>query len=107
MSQLVKPHGSETLNILLLEGAERESALAAAEFSRRPLSELAGSRVLVVTLVAFGSYNLYRLAVASLAGMPSALWQHTASAQVTMRRRERSRRRKVMGCSRSVSPTWP
>lgn len=31
MSQLVKPHGSETLNILLLEGAERESALAAAE----------------------------------------------------------------------------
>ena len=31
MSQLVKPHGSETLNILLLEGAERENALAAAE----------------------------------------------------------------------------
>ncbi len=30
MSQLVKPHGSETLNIRLLEGAERESALAAA-----------------------------------------------------------------------------
>lgn len=59
------------------------SALAAAEFSRRPLSELAGSRVLVVTLVAFGSYNLYRLVVASLTGMPSELWQHTASAQVT------------------------
>lgn len=30
MSQLVKPHGSETLNILLLEGAEREKALAGA-----------------------------------------------------------------------------
>ena len=30
MSQLVKPHGSDTLNILLLEGAEREQALAAA-----------------------------------------------------------------------------
>ncbi|ASK34904.1 sulfate adenylyltransferase [Alloalcanivorax mobilis] len=30
MSQLVQPHGSETLNILLLEGAEREQALAAA-----------------------------------------------------------------------------
>ena len=30
MSQLVKPPGSETLNIRLLEGAERESALAAA-----------------------------------------------------------------------------
>lgn len=30
MSQLVKPHGSETLNIRLLEGTEREQALAAA-----------------------------------------------------------------------------
>ncbi|GAA5111145.1 sulfate adenylyltransferase [Alloalcanivorax gelatiniphagus] len=30
MSQLVKPHGSDTLNILLLDGAEREQALAAA-----------------------------------------------------------------------------
>ena len=30
MSQLVKPHGSETLNILLLDGAEREQALATA-----------------------------------------------------------------------------
>ncbi|MBF5055257.1 sulfate adenylyltransferase [Alcanivorax sp. 521-1] len=30
MSQLVQPHGSDTLNILLLDGAEREQALAAA-----------------------------------------------------------------------------
>lgn len=30
MSQLVKPHGSETLKTLLLDGAEREQALAAA-----------------------------------------------------------------------------
>lgn len=31
MSQLVKPHGSDTLKILLLEGPEREQALQAAE----------------------------------------------------------------------------
>lgn len=31
MSQLVKPHGSDTLNILLLEGAELEQAKAAAQ----------------------------------------------------------------------------
>lgn len=59
------------------------AALAAVEFTRRPLSELAGSRVLVVTLVVFGAFNLYRLVVAAIAGMSSPLWQHTASAQVT------------------------
>lgn len=59
------------------------AALSAVEFGRRPVSELSGSRVLVVTLVVFGAFNAYRLVVSATAGMTSALWQHTASTQIT------------------------
>lgn len=59
------------------------AALSAVEFGRRPVRELSGSRILVVTLVVFGAFNLYRLAVSATVGMSSALWQHTASTQMT------------------------
>ncbi|RWR17650.1 hypothetical protein D8Y23_11240 [Microbacterium enclense] len=59
------------------------AVLAAVEFSRRPVRDLSGSRVLVATLVVFGAFNLYRLVLSCLAGMSSALWQHTASTQIT------------------------
>ncbi|MDI9891805.1 hypothetical protein [Microbacterium sp. IEGM 1404] len=59
------------------------AALASVEFARRPLSDLSGTRVLVATLVVFGTFNLYRLVVGTVAGMSSALWQHTTSTQIT------------------------
>lgn len=59
------------------------AALAAVEFARRPLSELSGASVLVLTLSVFGAYNLYRVVLGVTAGMSSALWEHTASTQIT------------------------
>ncbi|MCC4248564.1 hypothetical protein [Microbacterium testaceum] len=59
------------------------AVLGAVEFGRRPVSELPGSRLLLLTLIAYGAYNLYRLLVAAATGMSSLLWQHTASTQIT------------------------
>ncbi|SIR77492.1 hypothetical protein [Microbacterium sp. RURRCA19A] len=59
------------------------AVLAAVEFARRPVSDLAGARILVATLVVFGAFNLYRLVVGVTAGMTSALWHVTASTQIT------------------------
>jgi hypothetical protein len=59
------------------------ASLSAVEFGRRPVSDLSGSRILVVTLVVFGVFNLYRLVVSAAVGMSSALWEHTASTQIT------------------------
>lgn len=59
------------------------AALAAVELQRRPLRDLAGSRVLTITLAVYGAYNAYRLVVAATAGMSSPLWNDTASPQLT------------------------
>ncbi len=69
--------------LLKTAGVAAFAALAAGELQRRPLRDLAGTRVLMVALTVFGTYHAYRVVVAATAGMSSPLWNDTASAQLT------------------------